>query len=384
VVLLVGAALLIRSFARLQDVPAGFNAERALVAELPLSSVAYQDDGARTAAVARLVERLGGLPGVEAVATTTHLPMAGGGATIHFNVRGSPPSGPEQFTAAAYRAVSPAYFSTMGIPVRRGRSLNGFDRQGSTPVVVINETMARLYIRSSEPVGQRLQLGAIPDESTPWMQVVGVVADVRQAPDAEAKAEMYVPYAQHPDPVLRRLYANVTLVVKTTGPPEPLAATVRSIVREIDPNQPVANVRTLDDVMAASVTQPRFRTFLLGLFAVIALALAGIGVYGLLAHGVAQRLNEFGVRLALGASSDAVMRLVMKEGMTLAAAGIGAGLILAALAVRVITSVLFSVSPWDPLAWIGATVTLFGVALLASWIPARRAVRTDPVIALRA
>jgi putative ABC transport system permease protein len=384
VVLLVGAALLLRSFARLQDVQSGFNAERVLVADLPLSSVTYAEDATRTAAVQRLVERVRGLPGVAAVATTTHLPMAGGGATIHFNVRGAPPAGPEQFTAAGYRAISPDYFSLMEIPLRLGRTLTASDRQGSTPVVVINETMARQHIPPGGPIGQRVQLGAVPDEGSPWMEVVGVVADVRQAPDAEAKAEMYVPYAQHPDPVLQRLFTNVTLVVKTVGAPAPLASALRTIVREIDPDQPVANVRTLEDVTAASVTQPRFRTFLLSLFAAIALALAGIGVYGLLAHGVAQRLNEFGVRMALGASPDAVLRLVLMEGARLAIAGIGAGLLLSALTVRVLRSVLFSVSPWDPLAWIGATVTLLAVALLASWIPARRAVRTDPVVALRA
>ncbi len=384
VVLLVGAALLIRSFARLQDVAPGFDTQNALVADLPLSSVTYADDAARTAAVERLVERIRSLPGVAGAATTTHLPMAGGGATIHFNVQGAAPAGPEQFTAAGYRAVSADYFSTMGIALRRGRTLTASDRQGAMPVVVVNETLARQHIRSSDPVGQRLQLGAIPDDSSPWMEVVGVVADVRQAPDAEAKAEMYVPYAQYPDPVLRGLFANVTLVARTVGPPEHLASAVRSIVHDIDPNQPVANVRTLEDVTSASVTQPRFRTFLLGLFAAIALVLAGIGVYGLLAHGVAQRLNEFGVRMALGASPDAVLRLVLKEGATLAITGIGAGLLLAALTVRVLRSVLFSVSLWDPVAWIGATITLLAVALLASWIPARRAVRTDPVVALRA
>jgi putative ABC transport system permease protein len=384
VVLLVGAALLIRSFAVLQDVPSGFDTANALVAELPLSSATYADDATRTAAVDRLIERIRSLPGVTGAATTTQLPMAGGGATIHFNVHGAPPAGPEQFTAAGYRAISADYFSTMGIALRRGRMLTAADRHGSMPVVVVNETMARQHIRSSNPVGQRLQLGAIPDDATPWMEVVGVVADVRQAPDAEAKAEMYVPYAQHPDPVLRRLFANVTLVVKTAGPPAQLASAVRSIVREIDPDQPIANVRTLEDVTSASVTQPRFRTFLLGLFAAIALVLAGIGVYGLLAHGVAQRLNEFGVRMALGASPDAVLRLVLKEGATLSVIGIGAGLLLAALTVRVLRSVLFSISLWDPVAWIGATITLLAVALLASWIPARRAVRTDPVVALRA
>jgi putative ABC transport system permease protein len=382
-VLTVGAALLIRSFARLQQVPSGFNAERALAVDIPLSSVAYATDEKRNGAIERLIERVSGLPGVAGVATTTQLPMAGAGATLHFNVKGRPPSGPEQYSLAHFRAVSAGYFTTMAIPVRRGRNLTAQDREGAPRVVVVNETMAREFFPGRDPVGQDVQLGTIPDDDAPWMEVVGIVADVRQAPDADARAEMYVPYAQFPDPFLRRIYTNVTLVVKTAGAPEVLAPSIRGIVREIDPNQPVANVRTLEDVMSASVMQPRFRTFLLGLFAAIALTLAGIGVYGLLAHGVAQRLNEFGVRMALGASPGAVLRLVLTEGLTLALVGLAIGLVAAAAAVRVLSAVLFAVSPWDPVAWVSAIVTLLAVSVLASWIPARRAVHTDPVVAMR-
>ena len=167
------------------------------------------------------------------------------------------------------------------------------------------------------------------------------------------------------------------------GPPAQLASAVRKVVRDIDRDQPVANVRTLDDVLATSVTQPRFRTFLLGLFAAMALALAGIGVYGLLAHGVATRVNEFGVRMALGASPAGVQELVLRQGLGLTLAGLGIGSIVAVAVVRLLTSVLFDVSPWDPFAWIASALTLLAVALLASWLPARRAVRVDPVVALR-
>ena len=167
------------------------------------------------------------------------------------------------------------------------------------------------------------------------------------------------------------------------GPPAQLASAVRKVVRDIDRDQPVANVRTLDEVLATSVTQPRFRTFLLGLFAAMALALAGIGVYGLLAHGVATRVNEFGVRMALGASPAGVQELVLRQGLGLTLAGLGIGSIVAVAVVRLLTSVLFDVSPWDPFAWIASALTLLAVALLASWLPARRAVRVDPVVALR-
>jgi putative ABC transport system permease protein len=252
-------------------------------------------------------------------------------------------------------------------------------------VIVINETMARTHFRG-DALGQRIQLGTEPDPdpANPFMEVVGIVGDVRQQPDAEAKAEMYVPYAQFPDQFLRRLYGNITVVARTDGQAAGLAPSLRQIVREIDPDQPVASVRTLQDILANSVAQPRFRTLLLAAFAVMALVLAAIGVYGLVAHGVAQRTNEFGVRIALGASPAAVLQLVVGQGARLAIAGVAIGLVAAILAVRLLQSVLFEVTPWDPLAWIVSAVTLLAVALLASWIPARRALRVDPVTALRA
>ncbi len=386
VVLTIGAALLIRSFARLQQVSPGFDATRALAVEVPLSGAKYNDDALRTSVVDRLLERLAGLPAVHGAAVTTILPLSGAGATIHFNIKGRPPSGPDQYRLAGYRAVSGHYFQTLGIALKRGRFIDVRDRQGSPHVIVINDTMARQHFPHEEPLGQRIQLGTEPDPDPnfPYMEVVGVVGDVLQQPDAEAKSEMYVPYAQYPDAILRRMYSNVTLVVRTAGPPSQAAPAVRQIVREIDPDQPVANVRTLDDVMAASVSQPRFRTLLLGLFAGIALTLAGIGVYGLLAHGVAQRLNEFGVRMALGASAADVVHLVLRQGITLAVVGLGIGLVSAIAVVRALHTVLYEISPWDPLAWSVSAATLLGVSLLASWLPAKRALRVDPVIALRA
>ena len=384
VVLTIGAGLLIRSFARLQDVSPGFDPARVLAADVPLSAVKYASDELRTSVVDRVLERLAAVPGVRSAAVTTTLPMSGGGPTIHFNIKGRPPAGPEQYTMAGYRAVSAQYFQTMGIPLKQGRIFDARDRQGSARVIVINQTMARTHFRG-DALGQRIQLGTEPDPdpANPFMEVIGVVGDVRQQPDAEAKSEMFVPYAQFPDVFLRRLYGNVTLVARTDGKPATLAQSLRGVIREIDPDQPVANVRTLDDVLSTSVAQPRFRTLLLGVFAAIALALAAIGVYGLLSHNVAQRSGEFGVRMALGASPASVLRLVIREGALLATTGVGIGLVASIAAVRALRSVLFEVTPWDPPAWILATVTLLAVALLASWIPARRALRVDPVVALR-
>lgn len=386
VVLTIGAALLIRSFARLQQVSPGFEATRALAIEVPLSAEKYNDDALRTSVVDGLLERVSALPVVRGAAVTTMLPMSGAGATIHFNVKGRPPSGPDQYRLAGYRAVSGQYFQTLGIPLKHGRFIDARDRQGSRHVIVINETMARQHFPHNDPLGQQIQLGTEPDPDPdfPYMEVVGIVGDVLQQPEVEAKSEMYVPYAQYPDAILRRMYSNVTLVVRTADQPSQAAPAVRQIVREMDGDQPVANVRTLDDVMAASVSQPRFRTLLLGLFAVIALTLAGIGVYGLLAHGVAQRVNEFGVRIALGASANDVVRLVLRQGITLAVTGLGIGLLSAVVVVRALNTVLYEISPWDAPAWILSAVALLGVSLLASWLPAKRALRVDPVVALRA
>jgi len=385
VVLTIGAALLIRSFSKLQNVTPGFDATHAIAADVPLSGTKYADDALRTGTVDRLLERLAAVPGVRAAAATTMLPMSGAGATIHFNIKGRPPAGPATYTMAGYRAVSAGYFEALGIPLKDGRLLDARDRQGSTRVIVVNETMARVHF-GGHAIGQRIQLGAEPDPDPqfPYMEVVGVVGDTRQQPDADTKSEMFVPYAQYPDAFLRRMYSNVTIVARAAGNPAPLAGSLRGIVREIDADQPIANVRTLDDVMATSVAQPRFRTLLLGLFAAIALTLAAIGVYGLLSHGVAQRTSEFGVRIALGASPNTVLRLVLRQGMARALIGVAIGLAAAVAAVRALSTVLFGISPWDPWSWTAAATTLLAVSLAASWVPARRALRVDPVVALRA
>ena len=386
IVLTIGAALLIRSFARLQKVSPGFDTEDVLAADLPLSSVQYLNDEARTNAVDRVIERASSVPGVRSAAITTFLPMSGPGTSILFNVKGRPPASPDRYALAGFRAVSGRYFETIGVPLRRGRLLGGRDRQGMTRVIVINESMAREYFANADPIGQHIQLGGLPDPdpTNPYMEIVGIVGDVRQQPDVDARSEMYVPYPQYPDAFLRRMYMNVNVVVRASGPPASLAGPLREIVREIDRDQPLTNIRTLGDVVSASVAQPRFRTVLLGVFAAIALTLAGIGVYGLLAHAVAQRTAEFGLRMALGASPSGVLRLVLRQGLLLALSGIVTGAAAALVAVRVLQSVLFDITPWDPVAWIVSSATLFAVALLASWLPARRALHVDPVVALRA
>jgi putative ABC transport system permease protein len=381
-VLLVGAGLLLRSFSRLTRVPPGFSTENLLVVNLPLSPLKYRGDLARTAAVDRIIERVQVLPGVREAAITTMLPMAGAGATIHFNRAAFPPEGPDDYVMAGYRAVTPTYLSALGVPLRRGRLLTASDRQGAPPVVVINESMARQYFPDREALGQRIQLGTEPSPDFPTMEVVGVVGDMKQSFESASKAEMFVPYGQFPDPILAGMYLNTALVVRTAGDPTELTGGVRSVLREIDPGQPLVNVRTMDAAIAGTVAQPRLQTTLLVLFAAVALALAAIGVYGVMAYTVSRRTAEIGVRMALGASPGQVVAMVVWQGAQLALAGVAIGLVAAALAASAIGRLLYDMSGFDPLTFVAAAAVLCLAALVASYVPARRAANIPPIVAL--
>lgn len=382
--LLVGAGLLLRSFVRLQRVPPGFATERLLVADLPLSPVDYASDARRAKFVARLIERVSALPGVQAAGTTTTLPMAGSGATLHFNIQGRPPRGPEEYILAGYRAVSPTYLSALAVPTLRGRALSEWDREGSKRVVLINEAMAGTFFKGEDPIGRLVSIGTEPDDTSAWMEIVGVVGDVRQSFEAEPKAEMYVPYLQgSPDPVLEGLFRNVSVVVRAAGDPLQVAGALRRAITDLDRNQPVVKMRTMEEAIAATVAQPRFRATLVALFAAVALALAAIGVYGVMAYGVTQRTHELGVRMALGAADHHVARLVLVESLGLTALGACAGLAGGAAATRLIQGLLFDTRPLDPATFVAVPLLLSAIALGASYLPARRAMRVEPAAALR-
>ena len=381
-VLLVGAGLLLRSFSRLTQVSPGFNPENLLVVNLPLSPRTYGENATRTATIDRIVERIQALPGVGGAAMTTTLPMAGEGATIHFNRAAYPPKGPDDYIMAGLRATTPEYLGTLGVPLQRGRMLSPSDREGAPRVVVINESMARQYFPDRDPLGERIQLGTEPSPELPWMEIVGVVGDVKQAFDADANAEMFVPYGQYPDAVLAALYLNVALVVRTAGEPGLATSSVRSVVREIDPTQPLVAVRTMEGAIAGTVAQPRFQMALLMIFGCLAVALAAVGVYGVMAYTVSQRTTEIGVRMAVGATPGRVVAMVVWQGAQLAFFGVVLGLIAAALAVGAVQSLLFQIDGLDPLTFAIAALVLCAAALLASYIPARRAARISPLAAL--
>jgi len=314
------------------------------------------------------------VPAAKQAGVTTTLPMAGGGATLHFNIHGRPPKGPDDYTLAGYRAVTPGYLPAVGVPLLRGRMFTDRDRRGSVPVALVNETLARRFFAGQDPIGQRLQIGATPDAAIPWMEVVGVVGDVRQSFDADAQAEMFVPYLQGaPDPILGGLFRNVSVVVRTTGDPAQAAGALRDALRDVDRDQPIVKMRTMEEAIGTSVAAPRFRTMLVGLFALAALVLAVVGVYGVTAYGVSQRRQEIGLRMALGARGADVLRLVMGQGVRLVALGTVVGLAGGFGLARLLGALLFETHPADPATFAVVAVVLVVASLAASYLPARRA-----------
>jgi putative ABC transport system permease protein len=380
VLLLVGSGLLLRSFSRLQEVPPGFQPDHLLVADLPLSQTAYAKPELRYEFFDRLVERAKALPGVRSAAAASFLPVSGGGSVIHFNIKGRPPKTPHDFIAAGYRTITPNYLEALGVPLLEGRLFTAADTEKSQPVVVINATMAKTFFASENPLGKYMQLGATPEQEVPWMQVVGVVGDVRPGLGIDPQAEMYLPYRQA-DLVLPVFQLSV--VLRTASDPRLQASALRSALAEIDPNQPLVRVRTMEENMATTVAEPRFRTWLIGIFASLALILAAVGVYGVMSYTVTQRTNEIGVRVTLGAQSQDVFRIIVGEGLRFALLGVGIGLAAALALTRLLQSFLFGVSAHDPLTFVGVAILLTLVALAASFFPARKATFVDPIVALR-
>ncbi|MGC1485277.1 MAG: ABC transporter permease [Candidatus Acidiferrum sp.] len=378
--LLVGSGLLLRSFSRLQDVPPGFQPDHLLVADIPLSQTAYAKPEARYQFFDRLVERARTLPGVRSAAAASFLPVSGGGSVIHFNITGRPPKSPHEFVAAGYRTITPNYLETLGVPLLQGRLFTQADNDKSLPVVVINATMVHTFFPNENPLGKRLQLGALPDQQVPTMEIVGVVGDVRPGLGTDPQAEMYLPYRQAD--LLLPVF-QLSVVMRTAGDPALQTAALRSALAQIDPNQPLVKVRTMEENMATTVAQPRFRAWLIGIFAMLALVLSAVGVYGVMSYAVTQRISEIGVRVTMGAQPHDVFRIIVGEGLRLSLVGVGIGLVTALALTRLLQSFLFGISAYDPLTFVGVSVLLTLVALAASFFPARRATLVDPLVALR-
>ena len=366
-VLLVGAGLLLKSFARLMSTETGLRTENVLTMQVAPSTTRYPDGSVGPRFYRPVLERVQALPGVRAAGWISLLPLQEWGSNGNFAIEGRPDSGrPSDAPFAEWRAVSPGYFAAVGVPVRRGRDLLPDD----TAVVLINQALADRYFPGEDPVGRNLVVGK------PY-PIVGVVADVRQAElTQKPHPELYYPY-------LGDGPQSMSLVVSTTLPQATALASVRAAIRAVDPGIPVANVRTLEQVIAESVSDRRLYLFLLGTFAVVAVVLAAAGLYGVMSYSVAQRMREFGIRLALGSGTGALQGMVVKQGARLALAGLVIG-IPAALAVSgVLRTLLYGVSATDPLIFVAVGILLVAVALVASFIPARRATRVDPIVTLR-
>jgi len=371
--ILVAAGLAMKSFANLLHVEPGFNAEHIVTMTVSLPRSKYPEQHQSAAFFMRLLESTSRLPGVEAAGAISSLPLSGGGTDADFVIKGRPEPRPGEEPVAWYSSVTPDYFRAMGIRLVKGRLFTELDGPDSPAAVIITEDMARRFFPEEEPLGKQIGSGA----RGPWREIVGVVADVKHfGLEQDARPTMYLAHSQFPA-------RGMALTVRTTSTPAALAAAVRDGVAVLDGDIPVSNVRTMEEIISASVASPRFTLALLATFAGLALLLAAVGVYGIVSYSVTQRTHEIGLRIALGAHTVDVVKLVVGQAAILAVAGVSAGVAGALAVTRLMETLLFGVSATDPVILIVIALLLFGVALTASFIPARRAAKVDPMIALR-
>jgi putative ABC transport system permease protein len=375
-VLLVGAGLLMRSFVRLTSVSPGFEPSGVVKAMVSLPQFQYSTQQQWTAFATELMTRLQAEPGMQDSACAAPLPIKDGQINLPFEIVGNPPLPAGAADTADYVTASPRYFSVMGIPLLRGRLFDSSDSPSSPPVVLISNALARRYFPNQDPLGRHLVFG-FPLNGRASREIVGVIGDVHDVSlGKKPEAMMYVPFAQAP------LY-GCEVVVRSTLAASAVAAAIRTETHGIDKNLPVTDVATLPGALSASLAEPRFRTLILGLFSTIALALAAVGIFGVISYSVSRRTREIGIRIALGATSASVRRLVVGESAKLVFFGLAAGVPAALVLTRFLSTLLFDVRPADPLTFTGVAVLLALVALAASYIPVRRAMRVDPMVALR-
>jgi putative ABC transport system permease protein len=376
-VLLVAGGLLIRSFALVTSVNSGFDPKNVTEAEVSLPQFQYATPQQWTAFSNELLARLHAQPGLRDSALAAPLPMdRQGEATMAFSIVGDPPLPPGKSPTADYATVSPDYFGMMQIPLLRGRFFSDRDSPSNPKVAIISKTLARRYFPNQDPLGRQMRFG-FPPNGNVSREIVGIVGDVRDvALSREPGPMMYAPFAQAP------LYGG-EVVVRSSLSASSVAAGIRQAVRSIDKNLPVTDIESLDDALGQSISQERFSTFLVGSFSAIALVLAAVGIFGVVSYSTSQRTHEIGIRIALGAGRREILRLILGQGTKLALFGLGIGIVAAFLLTRLMSSLLYSVSATDPVTFAAVTVILLTVALTACYIPARRAMRVDPMVALR-
>ena len=376
-VLLAGAGLLLRSFTHLQSVSAGFTPQQVLTARLSPAGAAYRADPAYISYFRRVIERVRIIPGVEAVGAINKLPLTWGD-TAGYRIEGRPLLTPDKWPEAEYRAVSSDYFRALSIPIVQGRAFNERDNEAAPQVMIVNQALARRDFPGENPVGKRINPGATDRTGQPvWFEIVGVAANVRSPELAEeSQPEFYLSGLQD-------TFAEMSLVIRAAVEPASLASAVRQAAAEVDKTQPVSNLTTMEAFVSEAYARPRFNLVLLGLFGGLALLLSAAGIYGVMAYGVAQRKNELGLRLALGAQPHDVMNLILRQGLRLISVGLVLGLVSALALTRLMKSLLFGVNATDAVTFAAVTLLLLVVALLACLIPARRATRVDPLATLR-
>jgi predicted permease len=377
VVLLAGAGLLFRSFLQLQSVDTGFTSEQVLTLRLSPAGSNYKKDADYIAFYNQAMQRISALPGVAAVGAINTLPLDKG-PFAGFRIEGRPPLTTDKWPGANYRTVTTDYFRAMNIPVSQGRAFTDRDTENAPLVMIVNQALARRDFPNENPLGKRISLGGTDAKGqTVWWEIVGVAADVRSLElREEATPEFYLSGLQD-------TFANMSLVVRTSVEPASVAAAIRRAAAEVDKSAAVSDVQTMEHIVNTAVMQPRFNLFLLGLFSGIALLLSAAGIYGVTAYSVTQRTHEFGIRMALGAQVGDVLKMLLRQGMLLISVGIGVGLLASLALTRLLKTLLFGVSATDPLTFAGITLLLALVALLACYVPARRATKVDPLVALK-
>jgi putative ABC transport system permease protein len=373
---MIGAALLTKSFVRLLDVKPGFDPSHTLTMEVALPTLPpskYANEQEQTAFFQQLLERLNNSPGVIAAGAVLSLPLTGAEESTNLFIEGRPKLPADQRAEADYTVVTPAYFRALAIPLLKGRQFTDHDGKDAPGVIIINDALARRYWTDEEPLGKRLTVGF---EKSP-REIIGVVESVKQTTlSADARPAMYLPQLQLPT-------GGMSIVIRTAGDPLSLVALARSQVQSLDRTIPVTNIRTMEEVFSSSVAQQRFSMLLVVLFGALAVVLAAIGIYGVMGYTVMQRKHEIAVRMALGAKTGQVLSLILKDGLVLASLGVVIGLAGAFAMTRLISSLLFEVKATDAQTFATVSALLILVALLACFIPARRATKVDPLVALR-
>jgi putative ABC transport system permease protein len=375
-VLLISASLMMQSFQNVQNVDPGFDTDNLLTVSIGLPEKFYTDNDAINRFYTQVEERIAALGSVESVGSSGLLPFTDSNSTNTITIEGLPERAAGDYDYGSIRSVTPDYPQTMGFSLVKGRFLTAQDDNSDVPAVLVNEAMAAKYWPGEDAVGKRFRIGG-PQSDEPWMTVVGVLGNVRYSGFTEDYlAEFFVPHAVRP-------WRFMNVVARTKANPEALASTIRQIVLDIDPNQPLANVETMDSYIAQSVWGNRFNSVLFGVLAAVALILASIGIYGVINYSVSQRTHEIGIRMALGAESGNVLGLIVRQGAKLACIGIFIGIPLAYGLTKLMASILYGVDPGDPITFAVTCIILGGVAILASYVPARKAAKVDPMVALR-